>query len=87
MSQAVHLVSQVIQLGGSASDLSLVAFGSALGLTLSVLIGGVVADRVPQRRILLVVEAVRGLGFAAAAVLALTHLASSEPALPRSLKA
>ncbi len=68
----VASVWQVIQLGGSASDLSLVAFGSALGLTLSVLIGGVVADRVPQRKILLVVEAVRGLGFAAAAVLALT---------------
>jgi hypothetical protein len=49
-----------------------VAFGSSLGLTLSVLIGGVVADRVPQRKILLVVEAVRGVGFAVAAVLALT---------------
>lgn len=68
----VASVWQVIQLGGSASDLSLVAFGSALGLTLSVLIGGVVADRVPQRKILLVVEVVRGAGFAAAAVLALT---------------
>lgn len=68
----VASVWQVIELGGSASDLSLVAFGSSLGLTLSVLIGGVVADRVPQRKILLVVEAVRGLGFAAAAVLALT---------------
>ena len=68
----VASVWQVIQLGGTASDLSLVAFGSALGLTLSVLIGGVVADRVPQRRILLVVEAVRGLGFATAAVLALS---------------
>jgi len=68
----VASVLQVIQLGGSASDLSLVAFGSALGLTLSVLVGGVVADRVPQRKILLVVEAVRGVGFAVAAVLALT---------------
>lgn len=68
----VASVWQVIQLGGTASDLSLVAFGSALGLTLSVLVGGVVADRVPQRKILLVVEAVRGLGFATAAVLALT---------------
>ena len=54
----VASVWQVIQLGGSASDLSLVAFGSSLGLTLSVLVGGVVADRVPQRRILLVVEVV-----------------------------
>ncbi len=68
----VASVWQVIQLGGSASDLSLVAFGSSLGLTLSVLIGGVVADRVPQRKILLVVEGVRGVGFAVAAVLALT---------------
>jgi MFS family permease len=68
----VASVWQVIQLGGSASDLSLVAFGSSLGLTLSVLIGGVVADRVPQRKILLAVEVVRGAGFAVAAVLALT---------------
>jgi MFS family permease len=68
----VASVWQVIALGGTASDLSLVAFGSSLGLTLSVLIGGVVADRVPQRKILLVVEAVRGLGFAVAAVLALS---------------
>jgi len=68
----VASVWQVIQLGGSASDLSLVAFGSSLGLTLSVLVGGVVADRVPQRKILLVVEAVRGAGFAMAAILALT---------------
>ncbi|HEY7815590.1 MAG TPA: MFS transporter, partial [Nakamurella sp.] len=68
----VASVWQVIALGGSASDLSLVAFGSSLGLTMSVLIGGVVADRVPQRKILLVVEAVRGVGFAVAGVLALT---------------
>ncbi len=68
----VASVWQVIQLGGTASDLSLVAFGSSLGLTLSVLLGGVVADRVPQRKILLVVEVVRGIGFGVAAVLALT---------------
>ncbi len=68
----VASVWQVIALGGSASDLSLVAFGSSLGLTLSVLVGGVVADRVPQRKILLVVEVVRGAGFAVAAFLALT---------------
>ena len=41
---------------------------------LSVLIGGVVADRVPQRYILLTVEVVRGIGFGAAAVLSLTGL-------------
>lgn len=70
----VASVWQVIALGGSASDLSIVAAGSALGLVLSVLIGGAVADRVPQRLILLAVEIVRGLCFGAAAVLSLTGL-------------
>ncbi|MET0862946.1 MAG: MFS transporter [Nakamurella sp.] len=68
----VASVWQVIELGGSATDLSFVAAGASLGLLLSVLIGGAVADRIPQRIILLVVELVRGLGYGAAAVLALT---------------
>ena len=34
---------------------------------LAVLFGGVAADRIPQRRILLAVEVVRGIGFAVAA--------------------
>ena len=68
----VASVWQVIALGGSPTDLSLVALGASLGLVLSVLIGGVVADRIPQRYILLTVELVRGIGFGAAAVLALT---------------
>ena len=41
-------------------DLSYVAVGSSLGLVLAVLFGGVAADRIPQRRILIVVEVVRG---------------------------
>ena len=68
----VATVWQVIQLGGSASDLSTVAAGASLGLVLAVLLGGVVADRVRQRWILLVVELVRGLGYGVAALLALT---------------
>ena len=44
---------QVIELGGSPVDLSIVAVGASLGLVVAVLVGGVVADRVPQRRILL----------------------------------
>lgn len=68
----VAAVWQVVELGGSPIDLSLVAVGSSLGLVLAVLIGGVVADRVPQRRILIVVEIVRGLAFATAAALAAT---------------
>ncbi|GAA1948055.1 MFS transporter [Agromyces allii] len=68
----VAAVWQVVELGGTPIDLSLVAVGSSLGLVLAVLIGGVAADRIPQRRILITVEVVRGLAFAAAAVLAAT---------------
>ena len=68
----VASVWQLIQIGGTAADLSLVATGGALGLVFSVLIGGAVADRIPQRLILLTVETVRGLGYGTAAALALT---------------
>lgn len=68
----VASVWQVVYLGGTPSDLSIVATGAAFGLVLSVLLGGAVADRVPQRRILLAVECVRGLAYGVAAVLALT---------------
>ncbi|KQQ19321.1 MFS transporter [Rathayibacter sp. Leaf299] len=65
----VALVWQVIALGGGPGDVSLVATASALGLVLAVLLGGVLADRVPQRRILIVVEAVRVLVVLAAVAL------------------
>ncbi len=68
----VASVWQVIALGGSPTDLSLVAAGASLGLVLSVLIGGAAADRIPQRFIMLTVEVVRGIGFAVAAVLSLS---------------
>lgn len=68
----VAAVWQVVELGGTPVDLSLVAVGSSLGLVLAVLIGGVAADRIPQRRILISVEIVRGAAFAVAAVLAAT---------------
>jgi MFS family permease len=68
----VASVWQLIQIGGTASDLSLVATAGALGLVASVLVGGAVADRVPQRLILLTVEVVRGLSYGTAAALALT---------------
>jgi MFS family permease len=55
----VALVWQVIELGGGPSELSLVATASSLGLLLSVLIGGVAADRLPRRALLIVVELVR----------------------------
>ncbi|OOB89893.1 MFS transporter [Rathayibacter sp. VKM Ac-2630] len=65
----VALVWQVIALGGGPGDVSLVATASALGLVLAVLFGGVLADRVPQRRILIVVEGVRVLVVLAAVAL------------------
>ncbi len=70
----VASVWQVIALGGSPADLSVVALGASLGIVLSVLIGGVVADRVAQRYVLLTVEVVRGIGFGTAALLSLTGL-------------
>lgn len=68
----VAAVWQVVELGGTPVDLSFVAVGSSLGLVLAVLIGGVAADRIPQRSILIVVEIVRAGAFAVAAVLAAT---------------
>ena len=68
----VSVAWQVIELGGSPVDLSFVAVGSGVGLVLAVLAGGVLADRVPQRRILIVCEIIRALVFGTAAYLALS---------------
>jgi MFS family permease len=70
----VAVVFQVIRLGGGPSDLSLVALAASIGLVGAVLIGGVVADRVPQRNIMLVVEAVKVVSIGAAATLAMLGL-------------
>ena len=70
----VALVFEVQGLGGSPIDLSFVATCNAVGLIASVLIAGVVADRVPQKRILVAVEAVKVLCFATAAVLGLSGI-------------
>lgn len=68
----VAVVWQVIELGGSPIELSLVATGSAIGMILAVLFGGVLADRVPQKRILIGVEASKVLVFSGVATLALS---------------
>ena len=67
----VAVVFQVIRLGGGPTELSYVALAASLGLVGAVLIGGVVADRVPQRNIMLVVEAVKTLSIGAVATLAM----------------
>lgn len=70
----VAVVFQVFALDGTPVDLSFVATGGSLGLVLAVLVGGVVADRVPQRRILATIETAKALAMAAIAVLSLTGL-------------
>ncbi|WP_120521763.1 MFS transporter [Arthrobacter celericrescens] len=53
---AVAMVYQVIQLGGGPVELSLVATAAAVGLVAFVLAGGIAADRVPQRLLIIAVE-------------------------------
>lgn len=67
----VAVVWQVIELGGGPTELSLVATGAAVGMVGAVLLGGVAADRIPQRRILIAVESVKTVSIATAALLAL----------------
>ena len=55
----VATVFQVKELGGGPIELSYVATANAVGLLLAVLVGGAVADRIPQKRILLAVEATK----------------------------
>jgi MFS family permease len=52
------VVWQVIELGGGPGALSLVSTGTAVGMLATTLLGGALADRVPQRRLLLVVALV-----------------------------
>ncbi len=79
---AIAVVWQVVALGGGPSQLSLVAGLQAGGMLASTLAGGVLADRVPQRHLLLAVAVVQTAGVAVVAVLslldalALGHLAA-----------
>ncbi|WP_217428647.1 MFS transporter [Microlunatus speluncae] len=70
----VSLVWQIIALGGGAADLSLVAGAAAVGMLLTTLLGGALADRIPQRRILLVVEATRAVTVGIVALLAISGM-------------
>ncbi len=78
----VGLVWEVIRIGGGPAQLSVVSTAAALGVVLPALLGGVVADRVPQKLILLVVAGVELAGMALVALLSITdhtelwHLAS-----------
>lgn len=68
----VALIWQVIALGGTPSELSVVATATSLGLLLAILVGGVAADRLPRRALLVVVEVVRVVTASVAGLLAVT---------------
>lgn len=67
----IAVVWQVIALGGGPGALSLAVTGYALGMVVTVLVGGVAADRVPQRRILMATATTRMVVLAVVAALAL----------------
>lgn len=70
----VALVWEVIGLGGGPAQLSIVSTAGAIGVLLPALVAGVVADRVPQKSILLVVALVELIGIALIAVFSLLDL-------------
>nr|WP_251042092.1 MFS transporter [Arthrobacter sp. ISL-30] len=53
---AVAMVYEVIHLGGGPLELSLVAAAASVGLVAFVLAGGIAADRLPQRLLIIAVE-------------------------------
>jgi MFS family permease len=68
----VAMVWEVIRIGGGPAQLSVVSTAGAVGVLLPALLGGVAADRIPQKRILLCVAT---LEFAAMALVALLSIA------------
>ncbi len=70
----VGQVWEVIRIGGGPTQLSVVSTATAIGVLLPALLAGVVADRVPQKTILLWVTAVQLAGMTVVGVLSLTDL-------------
>ena len=71
---AVAVVWQVVALDGGPAELSVVAALSAGGMLATTLLGGALADRIPQWHILLGVALIQAVAVAVAAVLSLTGL-------------
>src|SRR5688500_12130195 len=70
----VSLVWQVVALDGGPAQLSVVSGLSAVGMLASTLFGGALADRIPQRHILLAVALVQTATLALVAALSMTGL-------------
>lgn len=71
---AVAMVYQVIKLGGGPLELSLVAAAGSVGLVAFVLAGGIAADRIPQRKLIIAVEGANLAVIATISGLAMTGL-------------
>ena len=59
----VALVWEVIRLGGGPAQLSIVSTAGAVGVLLPALLAGVVADRVPQKLIVMTVATVEAVSY------------------------
>lgn len=70
----VALAWQVIELGGGPVQLSVVTTAYSVGLVVCVLFGGVAADRLPQRSVIIAADVVRGVVLLVVAGLALSGL-------------
>lgn len=68
----VAIVWEVIRFGGGPAQLSIVTTAGALGILLPALLGGVIADRIPQKSTLLAMTAVELVGMAVIAGLSLS---------------
>lgn len=71
---AVAMVYEVIYLGGGPLELSLVAAAGSVGLVAFLLAGGIAADRVPQRLLIIAVEGANLAVIASISALALAGL-------------
>jgi MFS family permease len=71
----VALVWEVIRLGGGPAQLSIVSTAGAVGVLLPSLLAGVVADRVPQKLIVMTVATAECVSYTLVTVLSLTDLA------------
>lgn len=68
----VSMVFEVRELGGGPIELSFVATANAVGVIVATLIGGAIADRVPQKFILVTIESVKAVAIGSAAALSLS---------------
>jgi MFS family permease len=66
----------VLSIGGSASDVGYVATANLLPLTVFLLLGGVIADRLPRHKVIVTTDLLQALAQAISAVLVLTGKAA-----------